>query len=255
MHNHSFDSRSNVKKPKSKAFQTLSSGFKRIPRVVLSAPRYLFSKRKQQVQNHRRYGSHMNDASGLVAAVPKSRDEERVVSSLLGNDVYLETSYQSINTGRLLDHEPLLRESDVRPIVSVESQVINDVERSLRAVIILLVMYLLGVYRPSFNNAAENILKVTLIAWATTLLMQVLVFTSYISFPVQGRNECNSNEQEPLLSQATQKYDKVVLDMEEDNIYVTSNKQIDERGTNQKNRYVTILPTILLYLSIVSTKR
>jgi hypothetical protein len=100
----------------------------------------------------------------------------------------------------------------------IEAQITNDVERALRATVILSTVYLLGVYHPGGSHIMENVLKVALIAWCTILLIQCLAFMSsmYVSGSYNNSSSNSSSttaaadgdrsEQKPLLGSNMKKY-------------------------------------------------
>jgi hypothetical protein len=215
---------------KKRVIQTITHGLKRAPRWILSTPRFLFMKRRNLIK-----------PSSLLSR----NEEERVRSSLNGshatttnnNSFYINDSNYNRNmrnSVHSIEHEQqqdVLGQGRDTTMYTIEAQVMNDVERALRAILILSTVYLLGVYHPGGSYILESIVKVVFIAWVTILFVQFLTFMSSLHLPNStstattisdiDRQPVDLSEREPLLESNMEKYNG--LDDDED--YVSSEER------------------------------
>jgi hypothetical protein len=187
---------------KKRFLQTITNGLKRTPRWILSTPRLLFTKRRNHISN-----TNESNERYLSRSL---RDEEQHSSFSL-NAV---NHHGNIN-GYTMEHDDpqnIIGQDREINMNRIEAQIMNDVERALRAIVILSTVYLMGVYYPGGTQMIEKIVKVVLIAWCTILFIQFLTFISsfYVPSPISnGTTTITDNglpEQEPLLRTKIKEY-------------------------------------------------
>jgi len=228
---------------KKRVIQTITNGLKRTPRWILSTPRFLFMKRR----NLMKPSSHLS-----------RNDEERVRSSLNGshttttnNSFYIDDSNYNRNmrnSVHSIEHEQqqdVLGQGREIAMYTIEAQVMNDVERALRAILILSTVYLLGVYHPGGSYILESIVKVVFIAWVTILFVQFLTFMSSLHLPNStsttttisdnDRQPIDLSEREPLLESNMEKYNGLDDDDDEED-YVSSEERDYNASSADLNR-------------------
>lgn len=182
---------------KKRFLQTITNGLKRAPRWIFSTPRLLFTKRRNHISN-------------------TIESNERYLSRLLRDEEqHSSLSLNAVN-GYTVEHEDpqniIIGQDREINMNRIEAQIMNDVERTLRAIVILSTVYLMGVYYPGGSQMIERIVKVVLIAWCTILFIQFLTFISSFYVPNSIRNgaatitDNGMPEQEPLLRSKIKEY-------------------------------------------------